>query len=322
MVEYFVLNDASLPFSSKDDADSFFPTFISIMDAGFKFKLKAILLSEQLSNNWFDINLAEEYSFRAWLGNQEREYRRKVRSLISRTNSPIISKQDNDNLSRFEYSEFTLAEDESVNVSALGATYLLRQQAISLLSKGWCKLEKIRIKHKELFGNSIKDGVVTVSNVATFEQWLQSKKQLLEERKISVQQGKTLLWDNRERDFPNLIFFGDAPKQLQNLQLSKVVFAQLWTTLVKLSDYCESNGTYSLMDITEKTGLTASDESETVKNNPKLRRYREVTLEGQKIFVGYHTKNFSGAMRLYFYPNSTEKSIYISYFGKHLPTKK
>ncbi len=68
--------------------------------------------------------------------------------------------------------------------------------------------------------------------------------------------------------------------------------------------------------------LDISDESESVKQNPKFAIHRKFNVNGVPLFFGYHVKNFSGEMRLHFLPDKENKKILIAYFGKHLPTKK
>jgi hypothetical protein len=64
-----------------------------------------------------------------------------------------------------------------------------------------------------------------------------------------------------------------------------------------------------------------SGESKNVKNNPKLKKERIFFLpNGTKQFFEKHIK-LSGGFRLHFYPDETQKKIYIGYVGPHLPNK-
>lgn len=62
-----------------------------------------------------------------------------------------------------------------------------------------------------------------------------------------------------------------------------------------------------------------SDESDGVKNNPRLRNMRRFTLpNNEQIYMFKHIKNLPNGYRIYFHLDND--SIFIGYIGKHLPT--
>jgi len=65
-----------------------------------------------------------------------------------------------------------------------------------------------------------------------------------------------------------------------------------------------------------------SDESRSVKSNPKLKELRKFKIaDGKEIYMFHHIKNLSNGNRIYFHKESDSK-IWIGYIGKHLKTKK
>jgi len=61
-----------------------------------------------------------------------------------------------------------------------------------------------------------------------------------------------------------------------------------------------------------------SSESESVGNDPSLRKLREFWLpNGYKAYFENHIKIARG-YRIHFFPNKETKSIYVGYIGKHL----
>ena len=94
--------------------------------------------------------------------------------------------------------------------------------------------------------------------------------------------------------------------------------------LCKIDNYIETNnwtGKFCIKDVQNKTGLIVSDESDTVKQNPKYKELRLFSIpnKGDK-YCFIHIK--IGDIRIYLYPEEKEKVIYITYIGNHLKTKK
>ena len=60
-----------------------------------------------------------------------------------------------------------------------------------------------------------------------------------------------------------------------------------------------------------------SDESRSVKSNPKLKELRKFKIaDGKEIYMFHHIKNLSNGNRIYFHKES-DSEIWIGYIGKH-----
>lgn len=93
--------------------------------------------------------------------------------------------------------------------------------------------------------------------------------------------------------------------------------------LKKLNDFISNewtNGEFPIDSFAKNTGVDASDESETTKNNPKLNRQRRFSIPGiGSIYCFLHIK-VSNTYRIHFYPDSKTRKAHIAYVGPHLKT--
>ena len=138
------------------------------------------------------------------------------------------------------------------------------------------------------------------------------------------------LWD----DLSNLNLSKFTPRNLYDLR------DEIFTCKVRLCEDLKKNlpnldihvfkiALARLMDIDQgKKNISdfkniSSLESETVRNDSKLRSMREFFIGGKKVFFSNHMKLFDG-YRMYYHEifcNENKSYIYIGYLGPHLPTK-
>lgn len=97
--------------------------------------------------------------------------------------------------------------------------------------------------------------------------------------------------------------------------------SSVFRQMVELDEYINKywkNGVFSLADVNAKTNLTISDESNTVKQKPHLRRYRYFNIPGYGGQYCYlHIK--IGGLRVHIYPDNEKREIHVPYIGPHLP---
>jgi hypothetical protein len=316
-MEYLILNEESLPFKVIKDSHDNLPTFFEILSEAFSNNLETIRVSENFDRGWYNIEITEGYRLREWIEIQEIEYKRKLKSLIDKTKFPQIPHEDIESRSEFELSDFYLKKQKSIKTPSLGVSYLVNQLSISFLSDEiWDNpiIEITYLKMKE--STDIEENNVLVRNSARIEHWNEHFIKIEDERKNNNRRG-SILWENREKEFCNLIFCGATKNQITNLSVSNATFDSLWGNLKKLNNNINKcNNDKELKDITK---LDFSPESESVRNNPKLNRYRMFQLpDGKQSLFSLHIKNFPGYFRLYFLPDYNGKKIFIGYFGKHL----
>jgi uncharacterized protein YdcH (DUF465 family) len=255
---------------------------------------------------------------RDWINKQEKDYKIKIKTLISKTKFPRIPDDELEISAQYESSDFFLHKNKQIKTPSLGTAYLLGQIAISFNSVYYWNKPIIKLIHTHVDSDSgIIDSVVSVLNMTKLSHWYKHLPLIEQQCKENHRKGINL-WTNRNILFPHLIFCGKSEKQITHLSISNALFEKLWYSLKQLNDKikeCTNN-----QDLKSKTMLTITDEGENVKNNKKLRRYREFTIpdEGSNFF-GLHVKNFPGSWRMHIYPDYNKKCVYIGYFGKHLP---
>lgn len=121
--------------------------------------------------------------------------------------------------------------------------------------------------------------------------------------------------------FEKLNFTQDALEQL--FGLGQAGLERLFAIFEKLSRYCccWKNGALQLSVMKSEYGIDVSDESDTVKNNKRLKAQRCFSIS-KSIGTQYcflHVK--TGDIRIHFFPDDDCHEIYIAYIGKHLDTK-
>ncbi|MBD5447713.1 MAG: hypothetical protein HDR32_08280 [Treponema sp.] len=131
------------------------------------------------------------------------------------------------------------------------------------------------------------------------------------------------LWEQWDSLFPNLIKC-DITKHCLYENPERNHIAKIIEQLDTLNTYFSSlQDTFSFAEL-KKLGINVSDESDTVKQKPNLKKHRCVKLpDGTKEYFFYHAKFFGKfETRLYFLPIKNTKKCYIGYIGKHLKTQK
>lgn len=318
-MEYIIFNESSIPFKNATDVNNSFPIFIEILSEALNKGFKAIRVANFFIG-WYQMQLTENMVVGDWLGKQSRNKRQRIKSLLSKTRNSYIPPEENVLSHRFALSSFSLLGDKTCETPALGACFLSKQLAISCNSDEKWNSHCLEITGCELLENeefaNISGKVRNCTSIGHLNFHIEKIKQERNDRLI--EEGN--LWNNRTEIFPNLIFCGDTENQLTKLSISKHLYSQLYNVLRNLNDYCCSGKSYSISDLKESTSLDISDESITVKNNPKLMKQRKFRIDGNFEFFGYHVKNFSETYRLHFFPKTSENKIYIGYFGSHLST--
>lgn len=133
-----------------------------------------------------------------------------------------------------------------------------------------------------------------------------------------VSSGKEL-WEKRESIYPHLLFCECVKKQLEEPRNSLHI-KMIMKRLQILEDYFKDyNGKFEK----DKMGIGCREESESVKNNDRLRSMRIFELpDKSEKFFSWHISfsgNFPG--RIHFLPDAKKRVGIIGYVGKHLPTK-
>ena len=306
-MEYFILNEHSLPIAREIEdrcLNQFFDVYKEAMNRNFK----QILISNNVYPNWYEIPTSEGRTIRIWINEQPREYATRIKSLISSIECPELRKEDIEQNKNLHFSEFYY---NSNSVPLLGVAHILKQLAFSFDSDDIWNESLFLLECEELMDNDTK-----VCNVTTREHWDMHFKQISDKRRTQALSSYDI--ENRlNEEFCNIIFTNDASKQLKD-GCSQVFLREIWDACKELNEVVERMGNQvSYHHVISETDLKITDESSTVKNNGKLKRYRMKMYDGKRRFFGHHIKNFSGSKRVHFI--IYDGKIVIGYLGKHLP---
>lgn len=257
----------------------------------------------------------ECYSFQNWLNDDtvDREYKRFLRIYMSEH----IEYVDTTNVD----GEFRVNIDGNNHIGVGCALAHEKQDVLlSRITHDIWKAENIEGNYYALDEDGeISSKASCLTNINELMHCEKLKEIALEREFADISSGYDL-WEKRERLYPNLIFCDDVKKHIYD-NPEKYHIIKIMERLKKLQDYfSQPHGFYDPKEL----GLNARTESDTVKNDPDLKKYRLFKLPTgeQKYFfdhIGFYGK-FSGG-RIHFLPMVEEHKCYIGYIGKHLPTK-
>lgn len=154
-------------------------------------------------------------------------------------------------------------------------------------------------------------------NITCESHYADFAKRVIQNQRASVNSGQDL-WEQQKALFPNLIFCRSVKDDLERAPHKAHIQRIIWK-LVILDQYYGRYAVYQMKKI-----VNARTESDSVKNDPKLKKERLFTKpDGTKDYFYDHISfagDYSG--RIHYLPDDRIKKIYIGYIGKHLPTEK
>ncbi len=122
--------------------------------------------------------------------------------------------------------------------------------------------------------------------------------------------------------FNKIKFTNNALRQY--LAMEQGQMNNLLNVFIRMDDYCMNwnEGSIQVSKMQSDYGIVISDESDTVKNDGRLSAQRKffVTEKWGMQYCFQHVK--FGALRIYIFPDTGHRMIFVTYIGKHLSTKK
>lgn len=261
-----------------------------------------IITSDQSIYNFMINNI---YGIQEWLKDSEIEKSKKdfLRSVFNRKIA-IINEED------FVYDVYFKCGNEKIQ--ALCGTVALEQN---------CPI--ISINTDIIWGNDTIEAEYnnTSKVLANIANSLQFSNQMCTYHNLTyneISSGQDL-WERREELFADLIFCDPVKAQLyKDPQINHI--QQIISKLKLLNDYYNNYNYY----LPSQLGHDARTESESVKNDPNLKKERHFKKPdgSYEYFFDHITFNGNYSGRIHFLPDDKNKKMYIGYIGKHLPTKK
>lgn len=325
MTSCIVFNHHALPFAAVEDADACIPDFLKVCVKSQNVGFSTVIVDESIDSDWFRLELANGYFWQDWHGkNQNDENKDLIRAFRSiATRQPFFSIENmRDGADLFEVS---LEGDSSFSALCAAAWHEAPLVSIPTRSPWLSSPLQVEVTTLDEAGELAKYRL-DILNFYSLESFEREVDQLRNQRNTLVNSGKEIL-ETKEMFFPNLIFCGNAPQQLNSWSASKTILNQVKESLTSLNTFCEKlkDGTYDCYtsEALRDVGLNhrMSGESDTVMNTPRLRSQREFWLpEGCKKVFENHIK-LSNGYRIHFYPGNGAKHIYIGHIGPHLRLK-
>lgn len=288
MVNHVIFNSQSLPFKDEHSFKKGLLEFIKILK---KLSLGRYYTKIMIKESPFNV---EFYKGVNVLQFNDRDLKRRVLSLISK----FIEIDYNDDFMSLEY-RYKDNENKEMGYVHKYDTFL-----ISFLSSDEWRNPKIELKRILLEENDIITSNVFIDNLSEEKHFLIHKEKLAcKEREII-----NFLINNfpkNETIFFNKIVINTVVKETIN-----TLPYDVWKKAIEILYNLE-------MGYKNITDYDWSDESDTVKQNPKLKRKRLFKFdneESQHVFT--HIKNFPQGYRMYYLEK--DNKIFICYLGPHL----
>ncbi|HOI91887.1 MAG TPA: hypothetical protein PLK28_15400 [Candidatus Rifleibacterium sp.] len=325
MTSALVFNHHSLPFDSISDAENSLADFLKMCLDARNSGISPVLVDADIDKSWFRIELARGYFWQDWYQQNKNGYNKDMiaafRSIA--THQPFF---DESNIAE-AIELFEVALNGDTNLSALKAAAWHDVPLVSFPTREPWNSTPVTVEVRTLE----EDAQLTVYskdllNFFSHEQFIVELEHLARQIRVSVESGVDL-FENRQTSYPALFFCGKSEEQLLRWSAGITLLNQVAEALNSLNFFCVKwqNGFYQdfRLEYLRENGLShhVSGESDSVKQNPELRKHREFFLPtGQKKLFEHHIKLAKG-YRLHFYADQNGKTIYVGYIGPHLRLK-
>lgn len=320
-----VFNHHSLPLNSADDIHPAVSEFLKISLRVHRIGFTVILVDETIDKAWFRLELLQGYFWKDWHDQQSNNPQTKDLIRTFRriaTQQPLFSRQDHaDNVELFDV---RLPETEE-NVPALKAAAWHESPLLSFPTRPPWTASPIPVFIEKMSDDGeIVNSTDELRNLYSIEQFEKEKQELQEKVQRQIRSGKELL-EQSQTVYPYLCFCDKSQEQLRTWLYPVNLLEQVKNALNVLNTFAEywRDGRIAgyTHDELHRLGLknNVSGESESVRNNPKLKRAREFYLPtGEKAFFEYHVK-FPRGIRMHFFVPPENHTVFIGYIGQHLP---
>lgn len=319
-----VLNHHSLPFLSNEDAGVGLLAFFNVVKFCRMAGLRVLLVDETQDKSLMGLELSTGYFLRDWyaiaIGNDKlKDWCRFLKSLETR--QPLFDYIETQ--AACDNYEVGLHGEDSGKTVLLAAYYLKSFIASFTALSDWSKPHiDVWILDLDTVPMEKSDILLNLCDEASLEI---HKAELLHRRNALLSDAKNI-WSSRLELFPSLIFLNNqigsalkswsARQDVLNKARDALNVLELFGSKWKSGDYSGYRHNH-LRDL----GLAAevSGESESVQNDPKKKKERMFWLDdGRQVYCENHVKLPDG-YRMHFYPDSSQRCIYIVYLGSHLP---
>ncbi|WP_298940169.1 hypothetical protein [uncultured Psychromonas sp.] len=313
-----IINEASLPFSTKEKCISELKTLFKLIHLA-DYEGIGFNHNDDPLGNWNSLHYADDFVFSEWINKLDNDSSKLVKNVLSKVSCPIVILEDKlrDSLDELM---FSLSCSRDIEVSSLGLAATIGSCALSFPSQEYWLQNPIKIIKNWDDNNIWKEDLIDVPNICSLEH-LENYIIKIKNVRQSNKDYLTSLEIKENQDFPNLIFCKNVLKNFSSSAISANDFFKINYVLKKLNQAILLSN--NLEELKLGLDLSISGESKTTMERPKYARQREFEHPDLgNIMFEQHVKNFESGKRMHIFVDFTSKKVAIGYFGSHLPTVK
>lgn len=318
-----VLNHHSLPFVSQVDANSGLLVFLKVLKNCRSAGLKILLVDDGLDKSLMRLELATGYFVSNWFAVAKNDalladWRRLLQSL--ETKQPLFEAVD---LEQIDNSVEVGLLGEQIGINVLLAAFHFNSflSSFSALDKWCCPHVTVWVR---TLAEELEEKTDSLLNLFD-EDSLEIHGEELKRRRNDLICSARDIWVKRGEFFPHLsllsnqigtsLQYWSARQEILLKARDSLNIFELFCTKWKNGEYADYRHEY-LRDL----GLAAevSGESASVSNDSRKKKERMFWLDdGREVYCENHVK-LPDSYRLHFYPDASEKRIYVAYLGPHM----
>jgi hypothetical protein len=241
------------------------------------------------------IELAPGYGLQQWRNDPSgnRDEQRFFGTLLTR--SPHLDGLIDSLIQRADLSEVRF---HGRSAMGLHAALLLDAIAISWPSDDLWDTSCLMVQYQSLSDQlELEESEVSILHCSHAGHWSSHREGIEYRQKTAINSGVEL-WERHEQLFPHLEFCGDAPDQIRSLSGNEAHFRWVVNCLFVAEEECAlwQEGEFPHA----KLPGPATGESQSVQNDPELRRHRMFRTSGEVLMFEHHMKNRAENMRVHY----------------------
>ena len=320
-----VFNHHSLPYDREVQAAAAVPEFLRICVRGQRLGLNLVLIDNAIDASWFRVQLAPNYFWRDWYDrykdkDDSKDIIRAFRSIVTR--QPLFSHDDME--LGVDLLDIKLVDD-NFSYDALRAAYWHNSHLVGFPTRNPWNSSPIAVvvEYLDEFGDIQRDNKYLINLCS--EKILDTVELAIRNECSTMRRTGKELFSDWQALYSKLTPCGRVQDQLATWSHKLSILSQVKESLSVLDMFAAQWADLKHVNYSDQIlrdlGLNheVSAESETVSNDPSLRKHREFWLpSGIKKYFENHIKLTMG-FRIHFFCDESTRKVYVGYIGPHLP---
>lgn len=316
-----ILNDLSYDKNitnifNKYEIKEYIKTFVELLSLLQRERVISVKGDIESLQNILSIDFGCNYNFQKWLNDPSEditnEHKMILKRIIEKYNI-VVNEDTNSNfyckISENEY------KSEILHKAIEGECNALSFKTIDFFSRDSIQGTHFFLDEEQ---NQLRVEDKIISNICDNSKITFLREECKKDKYSNIASGYDF-WDNKETLFPNLLFCENVKEQIYKDPGMEHINAII-KRLEILNAYYIGHDIFDIKTL----GFNARSESDSVKNNEKLKKLRNFKKPDGSYSYFYNHISFTGIFtgRIHFLEDNNLKKIYIGYIGVHLPTAK